>query len=58
MLIIGRAVTGWGAGQLTAVFPVYASEMAPPEIRGALGGLQTVCFNTPQRLCLTKLYSS
>lgn len=31
-----------GAGQLTATFPVYASEIAPPEIRGALGGLQMV----------------
>ncbi|KAL3483779.1 general substrate transporter [Aspergillus germanicus] len=40
MLIIGRLVNGFGAGQLTAVFPVYASEVSPPKIRGAFGGLQ------------------
>lgn len=40
MLIAGRLICGFGAGQLTAVFPVYASEVAPPSIRGALGGLQ------------------
>ncbi|KAL5338519.1 general substrate transporter [Aspergillus crustosus] len=40
MLIIGRLVDGFGAGQLTAVFPVYASELAPPAIRGAFGRLQ------------------
>jgi MFS family permease len=40
MLIVGRLISGWGAGQLTAIFPVYASEVAPPSIRGALGGLQ------------------
>jgi hypothetical protein len=27
MLIIGRLVNGLGAGHLTAVFPVYASEI-------------------------------
>lgn len=42
MLIVGRLVNGFGAGMLTAVFPVYASEVAPPQIRGALGGLQMV----------------
>lgn len=42
MLIVGRLINGFGAGQLTAVFPVYASETAPPKIRGALGGLQMV----------------
>ena len=40
MLILGRLIAGFGAGQLLAVFPVYASEVAPPQIRGALGGLQ------------------
>jgi hypothetical protein len=42
MLIVGRLINGFGAGQLTAVFPVYASEVAPPKIRGMLGGLQMV----------------
>lgn len=40
MLIVGRLIAGWGAGQLTAVFPVYASEVAAPQVRGMLGGLQ------------------
>lgn len=42
MLIVGRIVNGLGAAQLLAVFPVYASEVAPPAIRGNLGGLQMV----------------
>jgi MFS family permease len=42
MLIVGRLINGFGAGQLTAVFPVYASEVAPPAIRGSFGGLQMV----------------
>ncbi|KAI5480262.1 hypothetical protein MNV49_001221 [Pseudohyphozyma bogoriensis] len=42
MLIVGRTITGLGAGQLTAVLPVYLSEVAPPSIRGMLGGLQMV----------------
>lgn len=46
MLIIGRLVNGFGAGLLTAVFPVYASEVAPPQIRGALGGLQMVRYQS------------
>ncbi|KAH8897313.1 general substrate transporter [Thozetella sp. PMI_491] len=40
MLIVGRLINGIGAAQLLAVFPVYASEVAPPSIRGSLGGLQ------------------
>ncbi|ORY75313.1 putative high-affinity hexose transporter [Leucosporidium creatinivorum] len=46
MLIAGRLITGLGAGQLTAVLPVYASELAPASIRGALGGLQMVGIET------------
>ncbi|KAJ5889838.1 hypothetical protein N7504_010648 [Penicillium tannophilum] len=40
MLIVGRLINGFGAGQLTAVFPIYASEVAPPKVRGAFGGFQ------------------
>ncbi|KAM0753421.1 general substrate transporter [Meredithblackwellia eburnea MCA 4105] len=40
MLIAGRTITGLGAGQLTAVLPVYATELSPPAVRGALGSLQ------------------
>ncbi|KXS99945.1 hypothetical protein AC578_788 [Pseudocercospora eumusae] len=45
MLIIGRLVNGFGAGILTATFPVYASEVAPPNIRGALGGFQMLMIS-------------
>ncbi|KAJ5815176.1 hypothetical protein N7474_006953 [Penicillium riverlandense] len=46
MLVVGRLVNGFGAGQLTAIFPVYASEVAPPKIRGAFGGLQMLMIET------------
>lgn len=49
MLIVGRLLNGLGAGQLTAVFPVYVSEIAPPTVRGMLGGFQMVC--TVQSTC-------
>ncbi|CAO1638287.1 unnamed protein product [Parajaminaea phylloscopi] len=35
-LVIGRLVGGIGVGTLAAVAPVYISETAPPNIRGAL----------------------
>lgn len=53
MLIVGRLINGFGAGQLTAVFPVYASEIAPPAIRGALGMLQMVRYFTAA--CKTRI---
>ncbi|KAF9774917.1 hypothetical protein IL306_007027, partial [Fusarium sp. DS 682] len=36
----GRFVTGIGVGGLSMVVPLYNSECAPPEVRGALVGLQ------------------
>lgn len=52
MLIVGRLVNGFGAGQLTAVFPIYASEVAPPKVRGAFGGLQMVSIPSLSNLTL------
>ncbi|KAJ5661087.1 uncharacterized protein N7484_000459 [Penicillium longicatenatum] len=46
MLVVGRLINGFGGGLLTAIFPVYASEVAPPSIRGAFGGLQMVMIET------------
>ncbi|KAI1487388.1 putative hexose transport-related protein [Biscogniauxia mediterranea] len=36
----GRFVTGMGVGALAAIVPIYNSEVAPPEVRGALVALQ------------------
>lgn len=36
----GRFVTGMGVGALSMVVPMYNAEIAPPEVRGALVGLQ------------------
>lgn len=46
MLILGRLINGFGAGILIATFPVYASEIAPPRLRGALGGFQMTMIST------------
>ncbi|CAR30852.1 hypothetical protein ZYGR_0P01540 [Zygosaccharomyces rouxii] len=39
MLCVGRVVSGLGIGFGSSVAPVYCSEIAPPKIRGAIGGL-------------------
>ncbi|KAK7703174.1 hypothetical protein SLS57_011058 [Botryosphaeria dothidea] len=36
----GRFITGMGVGSLSMVVPMYNAEIAPPEVRGALVGLQ------------------
>ncbi|MCA0971468.1 sugar porter family MFS transporter [Halobacillus litoralis] len=38
-LVIGRVILGLGVGGSTAIVPVYLSEMAPTEQRGALSSL-------------------
>lgn len=43
MLIVGRLVNGLGAGVLLAILPIYLSEVAPPNIRGMIGGFTMVC---------------
>ncbi|KIW07733.1 uncharacterized protein PV09_01663 [Verruconis gallopava] len=36
----GRFVTGMGVGSLSTIVPMYNAEISPPEVRGALVGLQ------------------
>ncbi|OAK95267.1 general substrate transporter [Phaeosphaeriaceae sp. SRC1lsM3a] len=40
MLTVGRLIGGMGIGALATIAPLYISEIAPPEIRGALLVLQ------------------
>jgi sugar porter (SP) family MFS transporter len=40
MLTVGRLIGGIGIGMLATISPLYISEIAPPEIRGALLVLQ------------------
>ncbi|KAJ5085860.1 hypothetical protein N7532_010631 [Penicillium argentinense] len=40
MMFVGRFVFGTGVGMLAMVCPLYLSELAPPNIRGALVALQ------------------
>ncbi|KAF1970344.1 general substrate transporter [Bimuria novae-zelandiae CBS 107.79] len=40
MLTVGRLIGGLGIGMLATISPLYISEIAPPEIRGALLVLQ------------------
>jgi sugar porter (SP) family MFS transporter len=42
----GRFITGMGVGSLAMIVPIYNSEVAPPEVRGALVALQqlAICF--------------
>ncbi|KAI5917907.1 putative hexose transport-related protein [Camillea tinctor] len=40
VILAGRFVTGMGVGSLAAIVPIYNSEVAPPEVRGALVALQ------------------
>jgi len=40
----GRFVTGLGVGSLSMVVPLYNAEIAPPEVRGSLVGLQQLAI--------------
>ncbi|KAK1541961.1 hypothetical protein CPAR01_05348 [Colletotrichum paranaense] len=40
----GRFVTGMGVGSLSMIVPLYNSECAPPEVRGALVALQQLAI--------------
>jgi len=33
---VGRLISGWGVGALSAAVPMYQAETAPPQIRGTL----------------------
>lgn len=37
MLYVGRLIVGFAAGSFSVIAPIYISEIAAPEIRGALG---------------------
>ncbi|KAK2786767.1 hypothetical protein FQN52_007653 [Onygenales sp. PD_12] len=40
MLVAGRFIAGLAIGLMSATVPVYCSEVAPPQIRGLLAGMQ------------------
>ncbi|PWY92342.1 general substrate transporter [Aspergillus heteromorphus CBS 117.55] len=40
MLFVGRLIAGLAVGMMSAIIPVYCSELSPPRIRGFLGSLQ------------------
>ncbi|KAK5130378.1 hypothetical protein LTR08_002170 [Meristemomyces frigidus] len=42
----GRFITGLGVGSLSMIIPMYNAECAPPEVRGALVGLQQLAITT------------
>ena len=43
-ILAGRFITGMGVGSLSMVVPMYNAECAPPEVRGALVGLQQLAI--------------
>jgi MFS family permease len=45
-ILAGRFITGMGVGSLAMIVPLYNSEVAPPEVRGALVATQqlAICF--------------
>lgn len=45
MLVFGRMVTGVGVGFAFVIAPLYASELAPPELRGRIVTITEVLIN-------------
>jgi sugar porter (SP) family MFS transporter len=43
-ILAGRFITGIGVGALSTIVPMYNSECAPPEVRGALVALQQLAI--------------
>ncbi|KAK7414581.1 hypothetical protein QQX98_006609 [Neonectria punicea] len=43
-ILAGRFITGIGVGSLSMIVPLYNSECAPPEVRGALVALQQLAI--------------
>ncbi|KAK1585770.1 general substrate transporter [Colletotrichum navitas] len=43
-MYVGRALTGWGCGVITATVPSYIAELSIPSIRGILTGLFEVTY--------------
>ncbi|KAH8647800.1 general substrate transporter [Xylariales sp. PMI_506] len=44
VILGGRFITGMGVGSLAMIVPIYNSEVAPPEVRGALVALQQLAI--------------
>ncbi|KAI1074826.1 putative hexose transport-related protein [Whalleya microplaca] len=44
VILAGRFITGMGVGSLAMIVPIYNSEVAPPEVRGALVALQQLAI--------------
>ncbi|KAI0390818.1 putative hexose transport-related protein [Xylariaceae sp. FL0594] len=44
VILGGRFITGMGVGSLATIVPIYNSEVAPPEVRGALVALQQLAI--------------
>ncbi|KAH7029856.1 general substrate transporter [Microdochium trichocladiopsis] len=42
--LAGRFITGMGVGSVSMIVPIYASEIAPPEVRGALVATQQLAI--------------
>jgi sugar porter (SP) family MFS transporter len=43
-ILAGRFITGMGVGSLAMIIPIYNSEVAPPEVRGALVATQQLAI--------------
>ena len=44
-ILAGRFITGMGVGSLAMIVPIYNSEVAPPEVRGALVATQQLAIS-------------
>ncbi|KAJ7221572.1 hexose transport-related protein [Mycena pura] len=45
-MFVGRFFIGWAVGSLSAVVPLYNSEISPPELRGTLVSIQQLAIVT------------
>ncbi|KAL0568326.1 hypothetical protein V5O48_013660 [Marasmius crinis-equi] len=43
-MFVGRFFIGWAVGSLSAVVPLYNSEIAPPELRGTIVSIQQLAI--------------
>jgi MFS family permease len=57
-LFAGRIIAGFAIGQCTQVVPMYLSEIAPPEFRGALVSIQQVGIVTGVLLAFWLCYGT
>lgn len=45
-MVVLTLLQGMGVGSLSMIVPMYNAEVAPPEVRGALVGLQQMAITT------------